>query len=43
VTQARHEYSVRRAQQSYDAETIDSLSSFFAVSKAETLQAHDSA
>jgi hypothetical protein len=43
MTQARHEYCARRGQESYDAETVDSVSSFFAASKAETLQAHDSA
>jgi hypothetical protein len=43
MTQARHEYSARRGQESYDAETVDSVSSFSAASKAETLQAHDSA
>jgi hypothetical protein len=34
MTQARHEYSSRRGQQSYDAETVDSVNSFFVASKA---------
>jgi hypothetical protein len=33
MTQARHEYSARRGQESYDPETIDSVSSFFAASR----------
>jgi hypothetical protein len=33
MTQERHEYSARRGQQSCDAETVDSVSSFFAASE----------
>jgi len=35
MTQARHEISTRRGQESYDAGTVDSVSSFFAASKDE--------
>jgi hypothetical protein len=43
MTQARHEYSARRGQESYEAETVDSVSGLFEASKNESLQVHDSA